>query len=164
MAHEEVIIGNARLIHGDCREVLPGLPKHDLLLTDPPYGIGEAAGKNRSRGKLAISRDYGNESWDNDPPSTAVIEIMCTLTTWQIIFGGNYYNLPPTPCWLIWDKDNGQTDFADCEMAWTNMPKAMRLLRWRWQGMLQQDMANKEIREHPTQKPVAVMSDRKSVV
>ena len=76
----------------------------------------------------------------------------------QIIFGGNYYNLPPTSCWLIWDKDNGVTDFADAEMAWTNMPKAVRLIRWRWNGMLQQRGGqDKEPRQHPTQKPLPVM-------
>ena len=76
---------------------------------------------------------------------------------WQVLFGGNYYALPPATCWLVWDKDNGETDFADCELAWTNLPKAVRRLRWRWNGMLQQDMAHTEEREHPTQKPVSVM-------
>ena len=76
---------------------------------------------------------------------------------WQVLFGGNYYSLPPATCWLVWDKENGDSDFADCELAWTNLPKAVRRLRWRWAGMLQQDMANKEQREHPTQKPVPVM-------
>ena len=155
---EEVIIGNARLIHGDCREVLPLLPSCDLILTDPPYGIGEAAGKNRTRGTRGIpAREYGNDDWDKEPAPLWVIELMRSKSTWQVIFGGNYYALPPTSCWLIWDKENGETDFADCELAWTNLPKAVRLLRWRWNGMLQRDMANKELREHPTQKPVPVM-------
>jgi DNA modification methylase len=65
---EKVIIGNAELWHGDCREVLSLLPKCDLILTDPPYGIGEAAGKNKSRSKIATARDYGNDSWDDEPP------------------------------------------------------------------------------------------------
>ena len=154
---EKVVIGNAELWHGDCREVLPLLPAFDLILTDPPYGIGEAAGKNKSRGKLAVARDYGNDVWDNEPPPAWVIELMRAKAKWQVLFGGNYYSLPPATCWLVWDKENGENDFADCELAWTNLPKAVRRLRWRWAGMLQQDMANKEVREHPTQKPVPVM-------
>ena len=171
---EKVVIGNAELWHGDCREVLPLLPDCDLILTDPPYGLNEAAGKNRSRGSAAgankwkgsrnttgvgvASTDFGEPSeWDSAPPPTWVIEMMRAKGKWQVMFGGNYYPLPPARCWLVWDKDNGETDFADCELAWTNLPKAVRRLRWMWNGMLQQDMANKEERQHPTQKPVPVM-------
>ena len=154
---EKVVIGNAELWHGDCREVLPGLPPCDLILTDPPYGIGEADGKNKSRGKMAVARDYGNDDWDNEPPPDWLIGLIRDKAKWQVLFGGNYYTLPPATCWLVWDKENGGSDFADCELAWTNLPKAVRRLRWRWAGMLQQDMANKELREHPTQKPVPVM-------
>ncbi len=154
---DKVVIGDCELWHGDCREVLPLLPQCDLILTDPPYGIGEAAGKNKSRCKIAVARDYGNDAWDNEPPPAWVIELMRAKAKWQVLFGGNYYSLPPATCWLVWDKENGENDFADCELAWTNLPKAVRRLRWRWAGMLQQDMANKEVREHPMQKPVPVM-------
>lgn len=150
-------IGLATLYLGDCREVLPTLAPCDLILTDPPYGLGEAAGKNKSRSKMAVAKDYGNDDWDNEPPPAWVIELMRDKAKWQVFFGGNYYALPPARCWLVWDKDNGENDFADCELAWTNLPKAVRRLRWRWAGMLQQDMANKEERQHPTQKPVPVM-------
>jgi len=146
------------IYHGDCREILPQLDKVDLVLTDPPYGIGEAAGKNKSRGLLARPKDYGTWDWDNKPIHQDEIDYIINHARYSIIFGGNYYALPASSCWLVWDKDNAGTDFADCELAWTNLPKAVRKLRWRWNGMLQEDMANKEVRFHPTQKPRAVMS------
>lgn len=146
------------IYHGDCREVVPSLAIRglDLLLTDPPYGIGEAAGKNKSRGNLAAARDYGASSWD-DATADEAVEIARVNTRWQIIFGGNYYRLPPSSCWLVWDKDNGGNDFADCELAWTNFRKAVRKLTYRWNGMLQQPGRPKEQRFHPTQKPEPVM-------
>jgi DNA modification methylase len=146
-----------QIFHGDCREVLPFLPTTDLLLTDPPYGIGEARGKNKSRGLMATSRDYGFSEWDDKPPSRWLFDALMEQTTHQIIFGGNYFGLPPASCWLVWDKDNGETDFADCELAWTNLKKAVRRLRYSWQGMLQEPGMRKEVRMHPTQKPEPVM-------
>ncbi len=149
------------IYHGDCREVIEqweGLRTQslDLLLTDPPYGIGEARGKNASRGKLAVAVDYGVSDWD-DVPAHDVIPRLRALAREQIIFGGNYYVLPPTSCWLVWDKDNGENDFADCELAWTNLKQAVRRLRYRWAGMLQEPGCPRDIRQHPTQKPEAVI-------
>lgn len=151
----KVEIGLATLYLGDCAEILPTLGKVDAVVTDPPYGIGEAAGKNKSRGKLAVAKDYGNDNWDDKPVDDKVMCSIRQMSDWQIIFGGNYYSLPPTKCWLIWDKENGANDFADGEMAWTNLDKAMRIKRYMWNGMLR---ANKEPRgDHPTQKPVGIM-------
>jgi len=148
-------IGNATLYLGDCAEILPTLGQFDAVVTDPPYGIGEAKGRNKTRGKLAVSKDYGDDDWDNEPLTKQAIDLMRNLSKWQIIFGGNYFELPPTKCWLIWDKENGATDFADAELAWTNLDKAVRLKRYMWHGMLR---ANKEPRgDHPTQKPVGIM-------
>jgi len=146
------------LYHGDCREVLPSLAPMDLLLTDPPYGIGEARGKNKSRSVLAMSKDYGTAGWDDAAPPQWLIDEARSVARWQIIFGGNYFTLPPSSCWLVWDKDNGENDFADCELAWTNLKKAVRRITYRWQGMLQEPGAAREFREHPTQKPEPVMS------
>ena len=150
-------IGPATLYLGDRRDILPTLAPVDLVLTDPPYGIGEAAGKNKSRGLMAVSKDYGDDQWDNEPPPDDLIDAVRAKGGYQIMFGGNYFTLPPSSCWLVWDKDNGATDFADCELAWTNLPQAVRRLKFRWQGMLQENMGAKELREHPTQKPVPVM-------
>ncbi len=146
------------IYHGDCRQILPSLGIVDIVLTDPPYGIGEAAGKNKSRGKLAIAKDYGSSTWDNSTPEEWVFGMIRAMSRYQIIFGGNYFPLPPSSCWLVWDKLNGESDFADCELAWTNLPKAVRRIRWQWAGMLQENMGHKEARFHPTQKPLGVMS------
>ena len=145
------------IYHGDCREILPHLPKVDLVLTDPPYGIGEAAGKNRTRGHLGRAKDYGVASWDDAPPPQDLVQAVIGKGRSAILFGGNYFDVPPSSCWLVWDKDN-TGDFADCELAWTNLNKAVRKFKHRWNGMLQEDMANKEFRWHPTQKPVPVMA------
>ncbi len=150
-----VTIGNADLYCGDCAEILPTLNLVDLVLTDPPYGIGEAKGKNKSRSKLATAKDYGCDDWDNKPPSDELITLIRAKGTYQIIFGGNFFTLPPTACWLVWDKINGKSDFADCELAWTNLKQAVRQIRFMWAGMLRD---GKESRgDHPTQKPIKVM-------
>lgn len=144
------------LYHADCRDVLPALTGPFALVTDPPYGIRESAGKNASRSCLGVSRDYGDDGWD-DSTDEASVSLARGMSTHQIIFGGNYYHLPPSSCWLVWDKENGANDFADCELAWTNLRKAVRKLTFRWQGMLQQPGRQKELRDHPTQKPEPVM-------
>lgn len=159
----EEIIGDCRLILGDCAEALRGLPVHDALVTDPPYGIGEAAGnaKTRTTGfsprvKGAYQVDYGDDAWDDEPIPAELMAACRAAAKWNVIFGGNYYALPPTSCWLVWDKLNGDTDFADCELAWTNLPKAVRRIRYLWNGCMR---ANGEKRgDHPTQKPVGVMA------
>lgn len=144
------------IYHGDYRQIVPMLGKFDLLLTDPPYGIGESSGRNKSRGKIAVAKDYGNDNWDNSPPTKDELDYLISCATNAVLFGGNYFGLPASPSWFIWDKDNGALDFADCEMAWTNFKTASRLIRWRWAGMLQQNSKEKEFREHPTQKPEPV--------
>jgi DNA modification methylase len=148
-------IGDATIYCGDAAVILPTLAPVDALVTDPPYGIKEAAGKNASRSKMAVSVDYGSDEWDNEPIQHWLLQQAVAKAKHAIVFGGNYYPMPPSSCWLVWDKENGENDFADCELAWTNLPKAVRRIAYRWHGMLR---ANNETRgEHPTQKPVGVM-------
>ena len=156
------ILGNHRLMCGDSTSIddvdkLMDGNKVDMVFTDPPYGIDVG---NQSQGKgggLAKKIDYGANNWDKDIPHEA-INISITLSDNCVLWGGNYYadKLPPSQCWIVWDKDNGDSDFADVELAWTSYDKASRILKWKWAGMLQQDMKNKEKRVHPTQKPTAL--------
>lgn len=153
-------IGSCELYLGDCLEILPTIGKVDACVTDPPYGIGESSKKAATRGrssalvKRAYPRDYGgSEDWDSEPADPAIIRWMRDNSDWQVIFGGNYFELPPTSCWLVWDKQN-TGDFADCELAWTNLPKAVRRIYWMWNGMLRK---GNEERFHLTQKPLGVM-------
>ena len=149
------------IYHGDCREILPTLGKVDLLLTDPPYGIGadKNVRANIQGGKaVAPSKDYGIGNWDSKPPPIWLLDAARDHATISILWGGNFYGLPASPCWLVWDKDNGDNTYADCELAWTNMTRAVRKFKWKWHGMLQEQMGDKkEFRVHPTQKPVALM-------
>jgi DNA modification methylase len=149
-----VIIGDATLYLGDCMDILPTFGKVDAVITDPPYGINENSKKVASRGKLAAPTDYGDFDWDKAPAAAEIIEKIRSMSEYQAIFGGNYFALPPSSCWLVWDKLNGKNDFADCELAWTNWPKAVRRLQWLWNGMIRQ---GNEARFHPTQKPLEVM-------
>ena len=150
---DKVIIGDATLYLGDCMDILLTLDKVDAVITDPPYGINENHKKVASRGQLAKPKDYGEFDWDKSPPSKDLIDAIRNKAQWSALFGGNYFELPPTSCWLVWDKLNSG-DFADCELAWTNWPKAVRRIQWRWNGMIRQ---GNEERYHPTQKPLEVM-------
>ena len=150
----EVTIGPCRLIQGDCLEVMPLIGRVDAVVTDPPYGIGETNEKNSTRSVMAMAKDYGHFEWDSNPASAEHIDAIRSISEWQIIFGGNYFQLPPAKCWLVWDKENGNNDFADCELAWTNLQKAVRRILWLWHGMIRK---GNEERFHPTQKPVGVM-------
>ncbi len=142
---EWVTIGRARLALGDCRDILPTLGKVDAVVTDPPYGIGMDGGKI---GKAV----YEKMDWDSEAADVAPLVSMDVPT---VIWGGNYFPLPPAPCWLVWDKETaGVTTFADCEVAWTNLVGAIRLKRHLWSGPYQKV---REVRDHPTQKPLAIM-------
>ena len=157
---ERVQIGDATLYLADCMDVLPTLGKVDAVITDPPYGIGET-GKNSRQKAPGLSRlgtrtrivNYEPMNWDDATPDEQTIAMIRAAGKWQALFGGNYFGLPASSCWLVWDKLN-TGDFADCELVWTNWPIAVRRIQWRWNGMIRQ---GNEERFHPTQKPLEVM-------
>jgi site-specific DNA-methyltransferase (adenine-specific) len=143
----------------DCIEGMKQYPDNyfELAIVDPPYGINESGQTNKTRGKLTKSKDYGNKNWDISSPDKLYFDELIRVSKNQIIWGANHFisKIPfDSSCWIVWDKDNGETDFADCELAWTSFNSAVRKFDFKWQGMLQGDMKNKELRIHPTQKPV----------
>lgn len=145
----------------DCMEYMAQFPDKffDLAVVDPPYGIGEDGKKNHSRSKLAKAKDYTPKDWDRKAPDIAYFNELIRVSKNQIIWGANHFisRIPyDSSCWIVWDKLNGNNDFADCELAWTSFNKAVRRFAFQWAGMLQGDMKHKEIRIHPTQKPRAL--------
>jgi len=132
----------------------------DLAIVDPPYGIGESSNDNKSRSKLGKSKDYGSKNWDNSAPNKEYFNELTRCSKNVIIWGANHFieNIPNanSSCWIVWNKENGDNDFADCELAYSSFKTAVRKVDLRWHGMLQHDMKNKEHRIHPTQKPVAL--------
>jgi site-specific DNA-methyltransferase (adenine-specific) len=162
-------------LNADCMNRKTGLPSYpdnyfDLAIVDPPFGIGEDGGRSASRGKLAKAGNYISKDWDSKPPSKAYFRELMRVSKNQIIWGANHFisRIPfDSSCWIVWDKMNDGTDFADYELAWTSFDTAVRQLRFMWRGMMQGksvasggnfrgDNKNNEQRIHPTQKPEAL--------
>ena len=137
----------------------------DLAIVDPPYGISvdESMHKDSDtqRGKSKTKRGvYGSKKWDNQAPNKEYFEELKRVSKNQIIFGANHFieNIPNanSSCWVVWDKVNGDNGYADCELAYCSFKTAVRKISLRWHGMLQHNMKDKEVRIHPTQKPVSL--------
>ena len=137
-----VIIGDATLYLGDCREILPTLPKVDAVVTDPPYGIGIAANPVRQM--------HEKSEWDSAPPDAAVFDALLRAAGVHVIWGGNYFALPPSQCFLVWDKAQPE-DFslAMCEQAWCSKKQPAKIFH---KSVLSYR------KEHPTQKPVELLA------
>jgi len=146
---EKVVIGNAELWHGDCREILPTLPECDLILTDPPYGIG--ADKVKAHSSIRDNDAWENRDWDNATPPAWVFGLMREKAGTLMVWGGNYFAdmLPATSGWLCWRKPEAETGFslADIELFWTSLSFAART----------KTLPRRDGNEHPTQKPVALI-------
>lgn len=132
----------------------------DLAIVDPPYGLGENPYRSKTRTKLAKTTEWGDfyKTWDDKCPEQDYFDELFRVSKNQIIWGANHMMhriMKPSPCWIVWDKDNTGC-FADAELAWTSFSTAVRIFRYRWNGMIQENMKNKEIRINPCQKPVAL--------
>lgn len=153
-----------QLLNVDCMEYLRncGDKFFDLAIVDVPYGIGESKnvrGGTQFGKAAAPSKDYGSKDWDKSAPDREYFDELRRISKNQIIWGANHFiqNMPfGSPCWIVWDKMTGNNGYADCELAYSSFKTAVRKFVFQWAGMIQGDMKNKEIRIHPTQKPVAL--------
>jgi site-specific DNA-methyltransferase (adenine-specific) len=138
------------IFHGDCREILPQLGRFDLLLTDPPYGIFgyDAASRHDAANGW---KQYGVTSWDKEPVSKEHLDVCLASADKAIVWGGNYFELPPSMGWLVWNKGQRAFSLADGELAWTSERQALRIFDYsRSEALL-------DGKQHPTQKPIALM-------
>ncbi len=150
-------------LNADCMNPETGLPSYPdkffkLAIVDVPYGIEEDGASNHSRNNLTEATKYTPKEWDKTPPNADYFAQLIRVSENQIIWGANHFisRIPyDSSCWIVWDKLNSG-DFADCELAWTSFKTAVRKFQFRWNGMLQGNMKNKEQRLHPTQKPAAL--------
>tara|TARA_R110000772_G_scaffold45492_1_gene104216 strand:- start:4828 stop:5529 length:702 start_codon:yes stop_codon:yes gene_type:complete len=148
-------IGDCRFILGDCLEVMPLLGKVDAVVTDPPYGIADAwqGGFGHGWGRQEGMKEKRN-AWDAKRPSKECFDMILSISTEQIIWGGNYFAdlLPPSMRWLAWDKCQRNFTLADLELAWTSQNKAIRAFN------LSRSQAAKDGKgNHATPKPIALM-------
>lgn len=162
----------------DCMEYMRTLPDKafDLAIVDPPYGInigtdagGQGSVKSEGQthsearkirvGGLSACRPKTYKAFDDShTPDADYFEQLKRVAKRMIIWGGNYFLdfLGATECLIVWDKRRRGLNFADCEIAWSNIKQPCRIYEFKWNGMLQENMKDKEERIHPTQKPVAL--------
>lgn len=132
------------LFHGDCLEYMRGMADKsvDAVITDPPYGLGIAANPFRQK--------FDALEWDNQPANENQIDNALRVSKTQIIWGGNYFNLPPTQCFIVWDKKQPENFSSSmCELAWTNIKSPAKMFRY---------SVTSYSKEHPTQKPLPLMA------
>lgn len=145
----EQLAEGVTLYLGDCLEVLPTLGKFGALVTDPPYGIADKwkGGRGHGWGKARTEGVLRNK-WDAEALDETAISTILAAADEAIIWGGNYFPLPPSRCWFVWSKPERNFSLAEAELAWTNRDNVVRVI----------DAPRSDAgREHPTQKPVEVM-------
>lgn len=142
---EKVVIGNATLYRGDCMDVLPTLPKVDAVITDPPYGLGDRMKGGTWGAKIEFKEMV---IWDNAPPEIDTLIKLVNMSGITVFWGGNYYGLPPSRCWLVWDKQNAVPTMADCEIAWTSLDLNTKRFS---------HPVGRILNGHPSEKPLKLM-------
>lgn len=161
----------------DCIEAMKDFPDKyfDLAIVDPPYGINATnmnMGTHKTRkkdgypgistatkikgrlntGSGKLKNRILNKSlidWDNEIPKKEYFDELFRVSKNQIIWGGNYFDLPPTRCFIVWNKNQPWDNFSQAEIAWTSFDKPAKLFTYSNRGG-----ANEEVKIHPTQKPV----------
>ena len=161
-------IFSSAFLNADCMEVMKNYPDNffDLAIVDPVwkptgggYTTGKYSGTKMSQNSMAYERDYHVSLWQQKKTGKAYFDELFRVSKNQIIWGANYFSEEigrNSQGWIVWNKNNGTTKFADCELAYTSFNIATRMFTYTWNGMIQEDMQNKEERIHPTQKPVAL--------
>jgi len=141
----KVQIGNATLYLGDCMDILPTLDKVDAVITDPPYGLGD----RMKGGTWAEKQEFKDMVvWDTAPPSIENLLNIASKAKICVFWGGNYYGLPASRCWLVWDKQNAVPTMSDCEIAWTNLDANTKRFS---------HPVGRVLNGHPSEKPLRLM-------
>jgi len=149
------------MLNMDCMEYMAGCADKafELAIVDPPYGIGMHKTHFETKSSKSKASEYGEKKWDVRAPDENYFNELRRISKNQIIWGANHFisKIPfDSSCWVVWDKDNGGSLHADCELAYTSFETSVRRFKYTWHGMRQENMKNKEHRIHPTQKPVAL--------
>ena len=141
----KVQIGDATLYLGDCMEILPTLDRVDAMITDPPYGLG----KRMQGGTWGAKTEFKEMViWDNAPPEVKNLIDLANMADIAVFWGGNYYGLPPSRCWLVWDKQNAVPTMADCKIAWTSLDANTKRFS---------HPVGRILNGHPSEKPLQLM-------
>jgi len=155
-----------RIYQGDCLDLMREMPDKsvDLVLTDPPYGVNYGGGA--SVGSIGKANACQVKEYilfdDSSAPSQELFNEIFRISKNPILFGGQHFTdkIPKSPGWIIWDKEvtGGKGDgFCGMELAWTSYKTGLKKFRFKWNGMLQEDMTHKDERVHPCQKPLKLM-------
>lgn len=150
------------IFNEDCMIAMAKMPDKafDLAIVDPPYGKTVVKGgyMNNCPTGVAKVKSYNKAVWSQEAPDSLYFNELIRISKNQIIFGANHFGfMPPSSCWIVWDKNN-TGNYADGELAYTSFKTTLRIFKYIWNGMLQEKMNNKEIRQHPCQKPVDLYS------
>ena len=152
-------LGNVSLVNCDCLEYMKTIPDKyfDLALVDPPYGIGAGSVNFQSGTRKRPSKFHKVNDWDNSIPTAEYWQELFRVSKNQIVWGGNYMTefLPPSRCWVFWDKGTGDNSYADGELAWCSFDKVVKKFTKFWSGGNAKEKGDLD-RVHPTQKPVAL--------
>ena len=141
----KVQIGDATLYLGDCMDILPTLDRVDAVITDPPYGLGD----RMKGGTWAEKQEFKDMVvWDTAPPSIENLLNIASKAKICVFWGGNYYGLPASRCWLVWDKQNAVPTMSDCEIAWTNLDANTKRFS---------HPVGRVLNGHPSEKPLRLM-------